>query len=201
MMATEQVRVEAGTGKAVRLHAGDRLAVVNIHGTQVVDFWALSLPNTTEHLSMVHTRSALRRLRPRVGDVLVTDRRRPILRLVEDTSPGIHDTLIAACDPERYRQLGVDGPHANCCDNFRAAVADAGVQRAEVPDPLNLFMNFPWDADGELEALPTVGMPGDRVTFVAERDVLAVVSACPMDVVPINGAAGPVDVALEVVRG
>lgn len=141
-MATELVRVEARAGRAVRLAAGDRLAVVNTYGTQVVDFWALCLPDATEHLSMVHARSALRRLRPRVGDALVTSRRRAILHLVGDTSPGVHDTLIAACDPERYRQLGVDGHHANCRDNFRAAVAAIGIDRTDVPDPLNLFMNF-----------------------------------------------------------
>ena len=185
----------------MRLAAGDRLVVVNTNGTQVVDFWALCLPDATEHQSMVHTRSALRRLRPRVGDALVTNRRRTVLRLVGDTSPGVHDTLIAACDQARYHQLGVDGDHANCCDNFRAAVAEAGIDRTDVPDPFNLFMNFPWDVEGRLEALPTVGAPGDRVTFAAKRDVLVVVSACPMDVVPINGHAGPVDVTLEVVRG
>ena len=31
-----------------------------------------------------------------------------MLTLVEDTSPGVHDTVIAACDPFRYAQLGAD---------------------------------------------------------------------------------------------
>ena len=78
-------------------------------------------------------------------------------------------------------------------------MAGFALRRFQVWFPLS--MNFPWDADGELEALPTVGTPGDRVTFVAERDLLVVLSACPMDIVPINGDAGPVDVVLEVVRG
>ena len=199
-MESERISVPARGGGAVRLATGDRLAVINTHGTQVVDFWALCMPDASECLSMVHTRSALRRLRPRVGDVLVTNRRWPILRLLEDTSPGVHDTVIAACDLERYHQLGVEGHHDNCCDTFRSVVAAAGVERTEVPDPLNLFMNFPWDAEGRLDALPTVSAPGDRVTFAAERDLLVVVSACPMDLVPINGRAGPVDVELEVVR-
>ena len=58
-MATEHFRVEARSGQAVRLAVGDRLAVVNTHGTQVVDFWALCLPDATEHLSMVHTLSLI----------------------------------------------------------------------------------------------------------------------------------------------
>ena len=41
---------------------------------------------------------ALPRRSSPAGDALVTNRRRPILTLVEDTSPGLHDTLIAACD-------------------------------------------------------------------------------------------------------
>ena len=134
------------------------------------DFWALCLPDATEHLPMVHTRSALRRLRPRVGDKLVKNRRRAILHLVEDTSSGVHDTVIAACDPARYRQLGVDGHHANCRDNFRAAVAAMGIDRIDVPDPLNLFMNFPWDAEGQLEALPTVILDGRTLRSTPESD-------------------------------
>ena len=48
---------------------------------------------------MEHTRTSISRLVPKVGDdVLVTNDRRPILTLIKDTSPGIQDTLIAACD-------------------------------------------------------------------------------------------------------
>ena len=43
------------------------------------------------------------------GDFLVTNRRRAILYFAEDTSPGIHDTLMAACDVYRYGLL-------NCAD-------------------------------------------------------------------------------------
>ena len=33
-----------------------------------------------------------------VGDTAVTNLRRPIFTLVEDTGPGVHDTTVAACD-------------------------------------------------------------------------------------------------------
>ncbi len=36
------------------------------------------------------------------GDVLVTGRRMPILTFMEDTGPGVHDTLVAACSHELY---------------------------------------------------------------------------------------------------
>ena len=55
-------------------------------------------PTSAEFMSMEHSRAGMQRLIPMVGDTFVTNRRRPILTLVEDTSGGIHDTLIAACD-------------------------------------------------------------------------------------------------------
>ena len=47
-----------------------------------------------------------------VGDVFVTNQRRPILTLLEDTSPGVHDTLMSACDRYRYDLLGCEGTTA-----------------------------------------------------------------------------------------
>ena len=42
------------------------------------------------------------------GDVMVTSRRRPILTIIEDTGPGVHDTIAGACDHHKYEQfLGI----------------------------------------------------------------------------------------------
>lgn len=183
--ATHTVR--AATGRAFPLAAGERIRIVNTHGSQVVDTWAVCPPDGAEWLSMEHTRTSLSRLVPRVGDALHSNLRRPLLRLAEDTAGGVHDTVIAACDPERYRQLGCTTPHANCCDNFRAALAEVGIEHDPVPSPLNLFMNIPWSQDGTLEFRPSLAGPGQYVTLLAERDVIVVLSACPMDITPING--------------
>ena len=195
--ASSPITVPAGAGRAFRLAAGERLRVVNTHGSQVVDTWALASEGD-EWLSMEHTRTGLSRLMPRVGDPLFSNRRRPLLRLLEDTSPGAHDTLIAACDAERYRQLGATGPHANCCENFRAALAQLGLQHEPVPSPLNLFMHIPWSPDGALEFRPSPVAPEEYVTLRAEKDVVVVLSACPMDLNPINGdRRAPADVHAE----
>ncbi|MDX6243431.1 MAG: uncharacterized protein QOE76_1154 [Frankiales bacterium] len=179
--------IAAGTGRAITMSAGDQIDIINPAGTQVVDTWALCLPDTTEHLSMEHTRAALLRLVPRLGDQLVTNRRRPVLTLVDDTSPGVHDTLIPACDPARYRLLGAPEGHASCQQNFLGAVRDSGLGPTEVPSPLNLFMNIPWSAEGRLEFAPPLSRPGDLVRLRAELDLLLVLSACPQDLVPVNG--------------
>jgi Domain of unknown function (DUF1989) len=67
--------------------------------------------------------------------------------LVEDTSPGVHDTLIAACDLFRYITLGVDEYHDNCSDNLRMAMMAIGLTVPEVPQPFNIWMNIPLAAD------------------------------------------------------
>jgi len=191
------VIVPARRGRAFRLSEGECIKVVNTHGSQVVDAWALAPPELREHMSMPHTRAGLESLRVRVGDHLYSERRRPILTLVEDTSPGVHDMLFPACDPARYEQLGHEGRHDNCRENFHAALAELGLERPAVPSPLNLFMNVSFEG-GELRLLPSVSGPGDHVVLRAERDVVVVLSACPQDMVPINGPAMvPRDVEVE----
>jgi uncharacterized protein len=170
------------------LGAGERLRVTNLDGGQVVDMWAVNPAAPDEQLSMEHTRVSLSKLVPAVGDHLYSSRRRPMLTLVQDTSPGVHDTLIAACDPERYRQLGGTPDHPSCADNFARALAAHDIRIERVPSPLNLFMNIPWQPDGRLEFHSSPARAGDQVTFAAVIDTLVILSACPMDLNPISGA-------------
>lgn len=189
-MVAEGLRtIPARKGIADRLSAGEVIDVINTHGTQVVDTWAFSAEDTAEFMSMEHSRGAMLRLNPKVGDSMLTNRRRPILTFVEDTSGGIHDTLIAACDRYRYQLLGCKGHHDNCTDNLAAAVAALGVGVPETPCPLNLFMNIPARADGTVSFEPPVSEPGSHVRLRAEMDLIIVFSACPQDMVPVNGVA------------
>jgi uncharacterized protein len=194
--------IPARSGRAIHAARGAAIEVINTHGTQVVDFWALVPSDLSEHLSMEHTRTAIRRLIPRVGDTLVSNVRRPLLTVIADTSPGIHDTLIASCDPERYRQLGFDGEHDNCQHNFESALADLGLHPPPLPAPFNLFMNMPWTQDGSLRFEPPVSRPGDLIRFRVESDLIVIMSACPQDLTPVNGAAQcPVDVHFRLLPG
>jgi uncharacterized protein len=113
-----------------------------------------------------------------------------MLTVIEDTSGGIHDTLIAACDRYRYAFLGVAGHHDNCADNLQLALHELHFARVHVPSPLNLFMHIPWDEAGGLQfAPPPARSPGSYVLFRAEMDLVIAFSACPQDVLPINGRA------------
>ena len=110
--------------------------MINTHGEQVVDSWAFNGDDLSELMSMEHTRAHTLRLVPRVGGILRTNRRRPILTLVEDTSGGVHDILIAACDRYRYAFLGVEGHHDNCADNFDGGAGRTRPQGVACAKPL-----------------------------------------------------------------
>jgi uncharacterized protein YcgI (DUF1989 family) len=123
-----------------------------------------------------------------------------MLSFIEDTSGGIHDTLIAACDRERYALLGVTGHHDSCSDNLRAALAELGLAAPIVPAPLNMFMNIPVGEGGALAWEPSRAGPGSYVVLRAEMDLIVAFSACPQDIVPINGAdCAPKDVQFEII--
>src|SRR3954470_1127682 len=193
----ETIRIPAREGHALRMSAGDRIRVIDPEGGQVADVFAFCADDLSEYHSAEHTRVFVNRLFPRVGEQFVTNRRLPILTLEADDSPGIHDLLCAACDPARYEGLGVEGHHASCQENLRTAMAGLGYPDAEVPQPINLFMNIPVRADGTIGWEPALTRPGDSVTFRAERDCVVVVSACPQDIVVINNQApGPLELEL-----
>lgn len=233
--------IPARSGVAVPLTKGQTITIINTHGTQVVDFWCFAQPSSTSssssstttfplshHLSLPHTRASLNRLSPLPSDTLTTNHRTPILTLLTDTSPHVHDTLIAACDIYRYRELAhkpasqfPEYYHANCADNCRdalLALSTSGISPAlqfeepqlqarkdfTPPAPLNLWMNIPVhpkggdDAEGKwgpgsgpscgasLSFERPVSKAGDEVVLRAEMDVVAVMSACPQDLLEIN---------------
>jgi uncharacterized protein len=181
--------IPARRGRAARLRYGQTIHVINTHGSQVIDTWAFNAEDLSEFMSMEHTRASCKALCPSPGENFVSNKRRPILSFVRDTSPGIHDTLLAACDVYRYQLLGHLGHHDNCTENLHCALEEIGLRTQQVPCPLNLFMNIPVGGKGRLTWLPTESQPSDRVELRAEMDLVIVFSACPMDIIPINGLA------------
>jgi uncharacterized protein YcgI (DUF1989 family) len=183
------IEIPARSGKAARLRQGQLVKVINTTGQQVVDTWAFNAADLGEFMSMEHSRVAIGRIIPKPGDALVTNKRRPILTLVEDTSGGIHDTLFAACDRWRYELLGCTGYHDNCTDNLAAGLAELGLTPPETPAPLNLFMNIPVVDGNRVEVRAPVSTPDSHVSLRAELDCVVAFSACPQDLLPVNGRA------------
>jgi uncharacterized protein len=183
------IEIPARKGKAARLRHGQVVKIINTTGQQVIDMWAFNAVDLHECMSMEHSRVAIGHIIPAVGDALVTNKRRAILTLVEDTSGGIHDTLFAACDRWRYELLGCQGYHDNCTDNLAAGLAELGLTPPETPAPLNLFMNIPVVDGNRVEVRPPISTAGSHVSLRAEMDCVVAFSACPQDMLPVNGLA------------
>lgn len=200
-------RIPARQASTVFVPRGRVLKITNTHGSQVIDTWALNPLQMAEHLSMSHTRTAVLKIAPTVGDALFSNQRNAMLTVLADTSPpGTHDTLIAACDAHRYRQLGAP-EHPNCSDNFQTSLRAVGVAASSVPptpDPWNLFMNNVRNEDrtnlhGNPGNKPTLEAPhgeqGACVELRAEMNLWIVMSSCPQDMLP---GMVPRDAAFEV---
>jgi uncharacterized protein len=192
----ERIVIPARAGRSVHVPAGRSFRVTDREGGQVGDLFAFNAGDVSEYASAEHTRAYVNRLFPRIGEPFVTNRRRPILEFERDESPGYHDMLCAACDPERFWGLGVEGWHASCEENLRKAMGELGHEDIEVPQPINLFMNIPVAPDGSLGWEPAETKPGDGAILRAVLDCIVVVSACPQDIVPINGG-NPTSLEIE----
>ena len=191
--------VPARKGLALRVRKGQHYKVINTHGYQIVDHWAFNAEDYRECMSMEHCHVAIDKIMPVVGDAMVTNKRRPIITLMADTSPGIHDTMVAACDIYRYQQLGAVGYHDNCSDNLANALKAVGVsiQPHETPAPFNIFQNTQYHPGKGIAYLPTVSKKGDYVTLRAEMDAIVAFSCCPQDMIPVNSGK-PTSAEVEV---
>lgn len=184
----------------MRLSPGTRFRCVDLEGRQCGDLFAFCAGDVREYASAEHTRVFVSRLFPRVGEPFVTNRRRPILTLEADASPGKHDMLVAACDPIRYQLLGVEGWHPSCQENLQRVMADFGHHQVEVPQPINVFLNIPIGEDGALDWPPPLSEPGDSITLRTELDCYVVLTACAQDILPINDR-NPTALAIDVLDG
>ncbi len=170
-----------------------------------------------QYFSASRTRSVLSKLVPSAEsrDVLYTNKSVPMFTLVEDTTTGIHDTLFGCCDRFRYRNLGWDDfEHASCAENMHVALQKAVADKAIppvissewTPDPLNVFMNVPVTTSlersaggGTISCQPPQTKPNQYLTLRAEVDCVAVMSACPNDVIPGVNAGACAEATYEVV--
>ncbi|MCP3143498.1 DUF1989 domain-containing protein [Pyxidicoccus xibeiensis] len=193
-MSQEQIIPAAG-GVGVRLRQGERLRVIDPQGGQSGDVFAVSADGA-ERLSNGRTFDYQGKIYLSTGDVLWSDRSRPMLTIVAD-DVGRHDFLYASCTIEMYRlQYGVKGNHPNCADNLGNALRGLGVDPGPPPTAFNVFMCADVGPDGALSFRPPPSRPGAAITFRAEMDLAVALSSCPAST--CNGGQPPRPLAFEV---
>ena len=106
MSSHKKITIQAKDAKAFDVAAGQRIRICTPKGYQAADFFAYNANRIDEWLSPPHTWIASTSVKPRPGDIFLSRFRRPMLKMIEDGSNGIHDMLLPACDQFRYEFFG-----------------------------------------------------------------------------------------------
>lgn len=180
---------------AFHVPAGSFFRINSVEGPQVGDLNLWNAQDLSERFYSGKTR-ALHGTHVTTGDRLWSSfpTLRPMATIVEDTldwygidafGGSVHDVIGTRCDPYTGMVLSGVPYHFSCHSNLTRALADAtglSLPKAEahVHDVLNVFMCTGFTRDtGQYFMKASPVRPGDYLTFFAEIDLLAALSACP----------------------
>ena len=167
------------SGAAFTLDRGQRLTVIDPQGEQVADLVAFRRDDLDEVISSGRTIDYASRIFLTTGDPIYSNRSNVLLRIVEDTV-GRHDFLLTPCSADTFRIIsGDEHPHRGCFGNLAEALAPYGIEPDRIPVAFNVFMHVTIDGQsGEIAVRPPLSRAGDRVSFVAETDLVVGLTAC-----------------------
>lgn len=167
------------SGVAFKLARGQVLTVIDPEGEQVSDLVAFNAADVEEFISSGRSIDYASRLFLTTGDILYSNRSRPMLTIGKD-DVGRHDFTLTPCSRDTFRIIyGDAAPHHGCQGNLEQALAPYGVSADRIPIAFNVFMHVSVDSlSGEIEVLPPLSEPGDATQFRAEMDLIIGLTAC-----------------------
>jgi urea carboxylase-associated protein 1 len=182
------VTVEAGDGALVRVPAGGRLRIVDLHGNQAVDTLLYDAADIANRYSAFDTVREQAAVYLTTGSRLLSHRLDELAVITDDTC-GRHDTIGGACAQEsNVVRYGEQTRHQHACrQTFLKYGAPAGIGQRELGHNINFFMNVPVTPAGGLQFDDGLSAPGKYVELTASRDVLVLISNCPQLNNPCNG--------------
>lgn len=187
--------LEPQTGLGLIVKKGQFLKIIDPRGEQVSDLTAFSLADKAEWLSSGRTIDYANKIYLSTGDVLYSNRSRPMFTIVEDLV-GCHDFLLTPCSPETFQIIyGNHEYHPSCFENLSTNLAPFGITPDMIPTTLNVFMNVVVTETGELRIDPPPSKAGDYTVFRAEMDLIVGVTACSAEM-SNNYSFKPIDVEI-----
>lgn len=189
-----QYVIEACSGQSIEVKKNEKITVIDIDGTQVVDFFAESKQNPLEFLSTGVTIDCNESLKLKVGDTIFTNLYNPMFKLLLD-DVGEHDLLHPCCRPEMYEFFYHNGEgHPNCLENINRCLNE----NHPIIHPVNLFMCTKINPDGRISVEQPITKPGDKVILKAEMDVRLGIAACSVSESKCNGGkCSPIKIIIE----
>ena len=183
----QEVLAPPSHGCGFRVARGERFQIVDVRGQQVGDLIAFMADDPSEYFSPAHTVTQNWRVSLRPNDVLASNRRNDLMRILEDTV-GYHDIVVPCCDPEAYLKRYGLSDHRSCKVNLEEGLASLGLDwPVHGERALNIFMKNRIEADGKMVYLEPTHAPGSYITLQALEDLVCALSACPQDQTPTNG--------------
>lgn len=177
--------IEPGQPWSRVIEKGQVLSIIDLHGTQAVDFLCYNAHDPSEHYNAPNTMKASGSIFISEGTQLLSSLARPLFTVVRDTCGG-HDTLGGCCSaPSNTLLYGTPGD-GNCRDNLLAGLARFGLEARDMVPNVNWFMSVEVAADGHLAIVDGASLPGDFVELRADMDTIAVLSNCPQVLNPAN---------------
>lgn len=176
---TETTQIAARSGVAFVLAAGQTLTVIDPRGEQVADLLAYNANDIGEVVSSGRTLDYAETVYLTTGDLLYSNRSRPMIEIVSD-SVGRHDFLLTPCSYDTFRHFYPSlEPHRGCFGNLAEALAPHGITPDQIPTAFNCFMNVPINAQtGKISVLPPLSLAGDHISFQARMDLIIGLTAC-----------------------
>ena len=186
--------INACSGKAINVMKGQTITVIDIEGSQVVDFFAEATQNPDEFLSTGVTIDCNESLKLKVGDIIYSNLYQPMFEVLSD-DVGEHDLLHPCCSPEMYEFFYGNGEdHPNCLDNINRSLNKI----RPIINPVNFFMYTKINADGTISVEKPISKPGDKVILKAKMDVRLGVAACSVSESDCNGGkCSPIKIVIE----
>jgi hypothetical protein len=184
----EEVLVPPSHGCAFRVSRGNYFQIIDVQGQQVADLVAFKADDPAEYFSPAHTITQNWRISLKVEDVLASNKRHNLMRIIEDTV-GYHDIIVPCCDPEAYLKRYGLANHRSCLVNLQEALTEIGLGQWQPhgENAWNIFMRNQIEADGKMVYLEPTHQAGSYITLEVLEDLVCALSACPQDQTPTNG--------------
>ena len=194
-------RIDRRKAGSYEVRAGEWIQIIDVEGRQCTDFQAFHRARLDEGvercLDVTTTRSLMGLGYPHPGQraKYLDQDFAALLEVVQDTCMR-HDAFGLACMAKYYEDQGYPG-HANCSDNFNAALETYAIQPRRGWMAMNFFYNTVVDGENLFVLDEPWSRPGDYVLLRALTDLVCVSSACPDDIDAANGW-NPTDIHVRV---
>lgn len=178
--------IGAGQPWSCAINEGDLLRIIDLRGTQAVDFLCYNADDPAERYNAPNTMKLSGSIFLTTGTRLLSSRARTLFTVVSDTC-GQHDTIGGCCSAPSNRLLYGNPGRSNCRDNLLSGLAELGLGERDLVPNINWFMRVPVASDGRMAIDDGISKAGDFVDVRAEMNTLVALSNCPQIFNPANG--------------